>query len=124
MVNYANGQVYRLVNNVDEKYYIGSTCNSLHKRKNGHKRDSIKFPEQPVYKHLNTVGWDNVEIILIESYPCNSKAELEARERYWIELLKPAVEQGNSNTHSQRTVSSNPRKIHSKSKEKVCDKEQ
>ena len=35
MVNYANGQVYRLVNNVDEKYYIGSTCNSLHKRKNG-----------------------------------------------------------------------------------------
>ena len=91
MVNYANGQVYRLVNNVDEKYYIGSTCNSLHKRKNGHKRDSIKFPEQPVYKHLITVGWDNVEIILIESYPCNSKAELEARERYWIELLKPAL---------------------------------
>jgi len=40
MVNYANGQVYRLVNNVDEKYYIGSTCNSLHKRKNGHKRDA------------------------------------------------------------------------------------
>ena len=73
------------MNNVDEKYYIGSTCNSLHKRKNGHKSDAIKFPEQPVYKHLNTVRWDNVEIILIESYPCNSKAELEARERYWIE---------------------------------------
>ena len=87
MVNYANGKVYRLVNNVDEKYYIGSTCNSLHKRKNGHKRDAKKFPEQPVYKHLNTVGWENVEIVFIESYCCNSKAELEARERYWIELF-------------------------------------
>jgi len=78
MVNYANGKIYRLVNNVDEKFYIGSTCNPLHKRKNGHKRDAAKFPEQPVYKHLNTIGWDNVEIILIESYPCDSKAELEA----------------------------------------------
>ena len=91
MVNYGNGKVYRLVNNVDETFYIGSTCNPLHKRKNGHKRDAIKSPEQPVYKHLNTIGWDNVEIILIESFPCNSKAELEARERYWIELLKPAL---------------------------------
>ena len=91
MVNYANGKVYRLVNNVDEKFYIGSTCNPLHKRKNGHKRDAAKFPEQPVYKHLNTIGWDNVEIILIESYPCNSKAELEARERYWIEFMKPVL---------------------------------
>jgi len=91
MVNYANGKVYRLVNNVDEKFYIGSTCNPLHKRKNGHKRDAIKSPEQPVYQHLNTIGWDNVEIILIEPFPCNSKAELEARERYWIELLKPAL---------------------------------
>jgi len=91
MVNYANGKIYRLVNNVDEKYYIGSTCNPLHKRKNGHKRDAVKSPEQPVYKHLNIIGWDNVEIILIESYPCNSKAELEARERYWIELMKPVL---------------------------------
>ena len=91
MVNYGNGKVYRLVNNVDETFYIGSTCNPLHKRKNGHKRDAIKSPEQPVYKHLNTIGWDNVEIILIESYPCNSKAELEARERYWIEFMKPVL---------------------------------
>ena len=91
MVNYANGKVYRLVNNVDEKFYIGSTCNPLHKRKNRHKRDAVKSPTQPVYKHLNIIGWENVEIILIESFPCNSKAELEARERYWIELMKPAL---------------------------------
>jgi len=33
MVNYANGKVYRLVNNVDEMFYVGSTCNPFHKRK-------------------------------------------------------------------------------------------
>ena len=27
MVNYRNGKVYRLVNNVDDKEYIGSTRN-------------------------------------------------------------------------------------------------
>ena len=76
MVNYANG---------------GSTCNPLHKRKCQHKKDSKKGTERPVYRHLNAIGWDNVEIILVESFPCNSKAELEARERYWIETLKPTL---------------------------------
>jgi len=53
MVNYANG---------------GSTCNPLHKRKCQHKKDSKKGTERPVYRHLNAIGWDNVEIILVESF--------------------------------------------------------
>ena len=28
---------------------------------------------------------DDYQIVLIENYPCNSKNELERRERYWIE---------------------------------------
>jgi hypothetical protein len=31
--------------------------------------------------------WDDTEIILIEDYPCNSKKELETRERYYIESI-------------------------------------
>ena len=31
---------------------------------------------------------DNLEIFLIESYPCNSKDELIARERYYIETME------------------------------------
>lgn len=45
MVNYAQAKVYRLVNNVDGKEYVGSTCNPLHKRKAGHKRDATKSPK-------------------------------------------------------------------------------
>ena len=118
MVNYANGKVYRLVNNVDEKFYIGSTCNPLHKRKNGHKRDAIKSPEQPVYKHLNTVGWENVEIILIESYPCNSKAELEARERFWIELMKPELNKAIPTRTPKERYQATPEKFIQKAKKR------
>jgi len=91
MVNYRNGKVYRLVNNVDDKEYIGSTCNPLHKRKAGHKKDAAKSPNRPVYRHLNTIGWECVQIILIENFPCTSKEELHAPERYWIEQLKPVL---------------------------------
>jgi hypothetical protein len=32
-----------------------------------------------------------VKIILIENYPCDSKDELLARERYWYDKLKPSI---------------------------------
>jgi len=89
MVNYANGKIYKLVNNVDNQEYVGSTCNPLHKRKDQHKRRSSANPERPVYKHLNGIGWEHVEIILVENFPCTSKDELNKRERYWIEKLNP-----------------------------------
>jgi len=91
MVNYQNGKIYKLVNNVDDEIYVGSTCNPLRVRKGGHKRDSKTRPNYKVYKHLNEVGWENVEIILIENYACESKDELHRRERHWIDTLKPSL---------------------------------
>ena len=40
---------------------------------------------------MNTIGWNHVKIILIEAYTCNNKDELTARERYWIDELKPSL---------------------------------
>ena len=91
MVNYAFGKVYKFVNNVDEEIYVGSTCNPLHKRKWGHKTKSKQYPNYPVYQHLNRIGWDNVEIVLIENVECKTKNELHRRERYWIDILKPSL---------------------------------
>ena len=87
MVNYQNGKIYRLVNDVDDLIYVGSTIVALSRRKASHKSDAAKHPEQRVYKHLNAIGWNNVHIILIEHYPCNSSEELLARERYYIDTL-------------------------------------
>ena len=92
MVNYQNGKIYKLVNNVDDEIYIGSTATTLRQRKNGHKGKATKFPERHVYKHIAEVGWENVPpLVLIEECPCDNKAQLHARERYWIDTLKPSL---------------------------------
>ena len=87
---YQNGKVYKIVNDVDDKIYIGSTCNPLYKRLYGHKsRGKGWQPEFTFYHHLNKVGWDNVRIILIENYPCKTMDELRARERYHYDQVPP-----------------------------------
>tara|TARA_R110000823_G_scaffold36288_1_gene99188 strand:+ start:373 stop:846 length:474 start_codon:yes stop_codon:yes gene_type:complete len=88
MVNYGNGKIYKLVNNVDDKIYVGSTCSTLSKRKGNHK-SSAKHKDYTVYRHLNEVGWENVNIVLIEECECKNKDELHKRERYFIDELKP-----------------------------------
>ena len=91
MVNYSHGIIYKLVNNVDDKIYIGSTSSALYRRKAEHRSMAKIKLNRPIYVHLNTVGWDTVEIILIETYDCKNKQELHARERHWIDILKPEL---------------------------------
>lgn len=88
---YKNGKIYRLVSSVDDEFYVGSTCTSLAKRLYNHKIDTRRNPMRLVYQHLNKVGLDNVDIVLVEEYACENKMELERRERYWIETLKPTL---------------------------------
>ena len=86
---YDNGKIYKLVNNVDDKIYVGSTCNLLRVRIAKNKSSSKLEPDRSIDKHVNQVGWGNVEIILIQKYECKSKEDLNKRERYWIDELKP-----------------------------------
>ena len=88
---YANGKIYKLVNDVDGLCYVGSTCAPLSKRLYNHKKKSKEHPERHLYKHINEIGWDAVHIVLIEEFSCKNKMELERRERYFIEQLKPQL---------------------------------
>lgn len=90
---YENGKIYKLVNDVDSEIYVGSSCLELRKRLYYHKRTAKSAPDRKVYKHILNIGWDNVSIILIETYPCMSKNELLRRERHWIDELKPSLNQ-------------------------------
>ena len=85
---YSKGKIYKLINDVDDKEYVGSTIQTLAQRKGSHKKDAVKKPHTRAYQHLNKIGWDNVKIILVENYPCDNKEELTAREAYWIRELK------------------------------------
>ena len=88
---YQNGKIYKLINSVDNEIYVGSTYTLLNVRMHKHKAMAKKRPNQLVYSHLNLVGWDNIEIALVELFPCANKLELEIRERYWIEQLNPKL---------------------------------
>jgi len=91
MNRYQKGKIYKLVNDADDEIYVGSSCLDLSKRFYFHKHASKTKGHVKVYKHLNTVGWDNVHIILVESFACSNKMELEKRERYWFDILSPSL---------------------------------
>ena len=84
---YSNGKIY-ILNCIDNYYYIGSTILELSYRLSNHKFLSKKTPDRNVYKHINTIGWDNVIIELLEDYSCKSKRELNEREDYYIKHAK------------------------------------
>ena len=82
MPNYQNSKIYKLVSNISNDIYIGSTVNKLSHRLNQHKDISSTCTSKQLFTN-NAV----IQIILIEMFPCNSKAELKAREHYYITNL-------------------------------------
>lgn len=89
---YQNGKIYKLVHD-GKVIYVGSTIQKLNERLNGHKAKSKVKPDMKIFKYICNVGWDNITIELIENVNCNSKNELETREKYYIKLLKPDLNQ-------------------------------
>jgi len=85
---YINGKIYKITNSNSDKIYIGSTINTLKQRLSSHKTPSSKL----TIKSLEIFKIDgDVNIELIEAFPCNCKDELHKRERYHIELNKDIV---------------------------------
>ena len=78
MSDYNNGKIYKLIDNTNNKIYVGSTTKTL---------------EERLYKHIKTntcvsrdiIKNNDFKIELIEYYPCKNKQELLWRERYYIE---------------------------------------
>jgi hypothetical protein len=89
MNKYQNGKIYKLVNTEGTLTYIGSTCQTLAKRKSNH-HESYKLWKNGKSRYITSFkifddDEDGCQIILLEALPCNSKTELEKRERFYIE---------------------------------------
>jgi hypothetical protein len=79
MPNYNNSKIYKIINSeLPNLIYYGSTTQTLKSRFNKHKNTSHCSS-----KALFSVG--TPEIILLEDYPCETKADLLKRERVFIE---------------------------------------
>jgi len=64
--DYTKAKIYKLINSIDEYFYIGHTCTSLAQRKKYHIDSRKTNPNRKLYKHFNNIGWVNVRIILID----------------------------------------------------------
>lgn len=89
MPNYSKGKVYKLVSNVCGDVYVGSTTQPLAKRIGDHRSHYKAFLNGKYHwvTSFKLLEQGSVDVVLIENFPCSSKDELHARERYWIEQL-------------------------------------
>jgi len=87
MPDYAKGKIYKILNNVDDEVYVGSTIETLSQRMSRHRRLVITRPQIQIYQHMTLVGADNFYIELIENYNCSCIEELRAREGYHIRQI-------------------------------------
>lgn len=92
-MDYKNGKIYKIVSDLTDKIYIGSTTQPLSKRLCAHKSKCKKYlkGKQHLVTSFDIIKFGDAQIFLIENYPCNDKNELHARERFHIEQNKDIV---------------------------------
>ena len=78
MPDYSKAKIYKIECNITNEVYYGSTVKNLCDRITCHrcKRDCSA---------INIIDRGNYTYKVIEEYSCDSKFELETRERWWIE---------------------------------------
>ena len=84
--NYSNTHIYKIVckDSSIKNCYVGHTVNFNH-RKRIHKTSYIRYPERRLYNRISeSGGWDNWDMILIETINCKNNSEAKLREGYWI----------------------------------------
>jgi hypothetical protein len=88
MDRYKNSKIYKIVDNTNGNVYIGSTCEPTlaHRlaKHRGHYREYLKGGNRYItsFKILEN---NDYSIVLLEEFPCETKDQLLARERYYIE---------------------------------------
>ena len=80
-------KIYKLIDNSNDKVYIGSTCRSLNQRLSEHKSGYKRFLKGLYYntKSFDIIKNNDYKIDLIENCKIKTKEELIERERYYIE---------------------------------------
>ena len=78
MTDYSQAKIYEIRCNVTNDVYYGSTVQCLNERIAQHKSKND-------CSATNIIDRGNFNIKVLEEYPCNSKQELETRERWYIE---------------------------------------
>ena len=101
MIDYSKSKIYRIINQNDTSLiYVGSTTQSLSKRRGEHKGKSRIYPLRLLYRTINN-EWDDWHIELHQLCPCNSKEELQQKEREVIRLIGNLNMRGTPNVNEK-----------------------
>ena len=88
-MNYQLGKIYKIVDLDSNKCYVGSTCEPILARRLakhvGDYKQYLKGKGRNITSYI-ILAMDDYDIVLLETYPCNSKDELHARQRYYSQL--------------------------------------
>lgn len=80
------GRIYKIVNDIDDRIYIGSTRNTLRDRMYNHRgcsRDEERC-QSKIYRFMREVGVDHFQIFLLEEKEVKNRDELVALEDEYI----------------------------------------
>tara|TARA_R110000796_G_scaffold172112_1_gene289100 strand:+ start:198 stop:809 length:612 start_codon:yes stop_codon:yes gene_type:complete len=82
-MDYKNGKIYKIVNDTNDNFYIGSTCSTLVRRMYAHRNKHNGCMSKKIGIDLN-----ECIIVLVEKIECKDKDELLRKERFYIEKYK------------------------------------
>ncbi len=92
MPDYSKGKIYKIVSDDTDVIYVGSTTHKYLKSyfSNNHTcRYRLWLEGKVPYKYsFELMKLPHNDIFQLQPYPCNSKHELEAKEREWMEKLR------------------------------------
>ena len=77
-------RVYKIVNDVDDLVYIGSTQQILCRRMTEHRKLALKGCDRKLYNHMREVGADHFKILCVREYKDISKERLKYKEDKYI----------------------------------------
>ena len=81
---YINSKIYKIVNDVNDDVYVGSTYNLLCRRMEKHRSHRFQYAHRPLYKLMIDLGVQHFHIELVEDFPCENKEQLRKREGHFI----------------------------------------
>ena len=100
-------KVYKITNRLNGKLYVGQTQQALEKRFTQH-----FYANSPLGRAMRQCGAENFTIEVIEY--CESKKQLNERERFWINVLNCKVpngynvsDGGSGNNYAHKAISEN-----------------
>jgi len=98
MLDYQNGKIFQIVNDMTDDIYIGITTTTLKRALNECLHNNKNESNRKLRMFVQNVGRQHFVIELLEDYPCLAYFELRQRSEYYIQRLKPSLNMNHMKT--------------------------